>query len=184
MDLPSVSGWMADAGERAVSHDPLADKRNAHAKENDRNHHVEVPDIDGPDKANAEPAGCHSQRKENQGRLELGSRELTQSKEGRRLHKVCRGEEEDARADIHVAIKVSRHDVELKGWRSRMRDHAGEARTDSTEDAKPFRMNVGLPGQGAELALELTQREHERNNAESDFDGPSGNGGSEGVGKE
>src|SRR5262245_47822430 len=124
MDVPLVSAWTADAGELAVSHDPLADKRNAHAEKNDRNDHVEVPDIDGPDKTNAEPAGRHSQWKEDQGRLELGRRELTQSKEGRRLHEVCCRKEENAGADIHVTIEVSRHDVELKGWRSRMRDHA------------------------------------------------------------
>src|SRR6516164_1894908 len=135
MVVPFVSGWMADAGERAVSRDPLANERNAHAEQNDRDNHVEVSDIDGPYQANAEPAGRHSQWKEDQGRLELGGRELTQRKEGRRLHQVCGGKEDDAGAYIHVAIKVLRHDVELKGWRSRMRDHAGEARTEPAEDA-------------------------------------------------
>jgi len=48
MDVPSVSGWTADAGELAVSHDALANKRDAHAEENDRDHHVEFPDNRGP----------------------------------------------------------------------------------------------------------------------------------------
>jgi hypothetical protein len=60
MDVPLVSDLTADAGELGVSHDPLADERKAHAEENGGNHHVEVPDIDGPDKANAEPAGRYS----------------------------------------------------------------------------------------------------------------------------
>ena len=71
--------------------------------------------------------------------------ELTESEEGRRLHQVCGGKEENTGADIHVAIKVFWHDIELKGWRSRMSNHAGEARAKAAEDAKPCANELG-PG--------------------------------------
>ena len=52
---------------------------------------------------------------EDQGRLELGERQLTQCKERGRLHEVRRRKEEYAGADIHVAINVLWHQIELDG---------------------------------------------------------------------